>query len=133
MSTNTKFVSADEVRAWGRANLDLVPEGARGALGENARGLLGKGLVAAFTKAHKGRKTYEPKVAQHVLIEVPGVESVDKAGRKQTRTVTIPAPEARDLLGEPTSKRGRVSKVKVAAALSAVNAAMVADQFNKDA
>lgn len=123
----TKNVSASEVRAWGRTQEAFAGQA---WLNDKARGVIPNAAVEAFTKANKGRKTYSPKVAEHVVIEVPGVVSVDKAGRKVTKTVSIPAPEARALIGAE-GKRGRLAKGEVAMALSALNADAAADTFTK--
>lgn len=128
--SNVKNVPASEIRAWGRTQetfkgQNWLNDGARGVIPESAR--------EAFKKAHKGRKAYEPKVAEVATVEVPGVVMLDKAGRKTTRTVTITTPEARTLLGQPTSRKGRLSKTLLGEALSARNAAEVADQFSKSA
>lgn len=123
-----KNVSAAEVRAWGRENIANLPEAAHKCLGETARGRLHPDLVAAFTKASKGRKTYATGVAEAKTVTVP-VTTLDKAGRKATRQVTMPTAEARAVLGHDASKRGPISKSDLSLALSAGEAAKVADSF----
>lgn len=122
-----KNVSAAAVREWARANVNLIPEGARAGLGENARGRLHPEIRAAFSKHNKG-KTYEPKVAESPTLVVP-VTTLDKAGRKTTVKRTLTTAEARVALGQPTSKRGRIPMGDLSEALSAVEAAKVADTF----
>lgn len=127
MSTR-KNVPAARVRAWfAEANPAGVPV-------PGSRGRLHPDTIEAFHKANKGLR-YETGVAEAPTIEVPGVVSLDKAGRKVTKTVTLTTKEARTLLGDKTdagkeSKRGRFSKTTLALALSAANADAVADQFN---
>lgn len=122
-----KNVSAATVRAWGRANLDLVPESGRNCLGETARGRLHPDLIAAFRKANKG-KGYEPKAAESREVKFKGV-TLDSAGRKVTREVTITTAEARTLLGQPTNTKGRLNMPMVIAAWEAEQANAVADAF----
>lgn len=122
-----KNVSAAEVRAWGRANVEKVPEHARAGLGDTARGRIHPDLRSAYEKGNKGR-TYEPKVAEGKTVTVP-VTGLDKAGRKTTRKVTVSMAEARTALGEPTSKRGRISTTNLSDVLSQREADAVADTF----
>lgn len=125
-----KNVSASIVRAWGRENIDSVPEAARKCLGENARGRLHPDLTAAYSKANKG-KGYTPKVAEAQTVTVP-VTGLDKAGRKTTRPVTMTTGEARTALGQPTDRKGRLPERDLSDVLSQVEAAKVADQFSAD-
>lgn len=122
------LVSAATVRAWARENVDLIPEGARAGLGENARGRLHPEIRAAFTKAHKGRKAYEPKVAEAQTLTVP-VTTLDKAGRKTTVKRTLTTSEAREAMGQSTSQRGRIAMGVLSDVLSQAEAAKVADTF----
>jgi hypothetical protein len=128
MSTNVKNVPASEIRAWGRTQPDFAGQN---WLNDGARGVIPVSARDAFRKEHKGRKVYEPTLAEHATVEVPGVVGIDKAGRKTTKTVTLPTSEARTLLGQPTSRKGRLSKRTLAEALSAQNANAVADTFTK--
>lgn len=116
-----KNATTGQVRTW------LAENG-----GAGARGRIKSTDAERFNKAHKGKVLFVPQSeadARH--IDIPGVVSVDKAGRKVTKTVTLPAREARLLVGVPTNQRGRISYRTVAAALSAKNAEAVADQFTK--
>jgi hypothetical protein len=126
-----KNVSGSEVRAWGRANIDSVPESGRKCLGETARGRLHPDLIAAFRKANKG-KTYDTgSDAELPTVTVP-VTSVDKNGRKTTRPVTVTTVEARKALGQE-GRKGRIALGLLSEALSAQAAAEVADTFTKAA
>ena len=106
--------------AFVRANLGLAGK----------RGRISKTDADAFNKANKGKMHYTPQgEAEKRTVEVPGVVSVDKAGRKVTKTVTITTESARILLGHTAGKRGRFAKADLALALSAQNADEVADNF----
>lgn len=122
-----KMVSAAEVRAWGRANINTVPEHARGALGDTARGRLHADLVAAFRKANKG-KTYEAASDAEKRTVTVAVTALDKAGRKTTRKVTLTTEDARVALGA-VGMRGRISLANLSDVLSQREADKVADTF----
>jgi hypothetical protein len=127
--SSRKNVSANEVRAWGRANLDKVPEAGRKCLGETARGRLHPDLIAAYRKHNKNR-TYETgSQAELPTVTVP-VVGVDKNGRKTTRQVTVTTVEGRKILGQ-TGRKGRFNLSLLSEALSAQVANEVADQFTK--
>lgn len=116
-----KNVSAQVVRTW------LADNG-----GAGARGRIKSTDAERFNKAHKGKMQYVPESdaeKRHTTIE--GVVSVDKAGRKVTKAVTVTCEQARSLVGIPLSQRGRLPKGLIALALSAQNADAVADQFTK--
>lgn len=116
-----KNANAATVRTW------LASNG-----GAGARGRIKASDADRFNKAHKGKAQYVPQGdAEKTHIEVPGVVSVDKAGRKVTKTVTILTEQGRSLLGHQAGKRGRFSKATLALALSAQNADAVADTFTK--
>lgn len=94
------------------------------------RGRISKSDAERFNAAHKGKMQFVAQSAEEKRhIQVPGVVSVDKAGRKTTKTVRILASEARTLVGVPLNQRGRISYGTVALALSAQNADAVADKF----
>lgn len=127
-----KNVPAASVRSWfaglGEAEQASMPR-------PGSRGRLHPDTIAAFHKANP-RMRYETGAAEAPTIEVPGVVSLDKAGRKVTKTVTLTTSEARALLGHTQgagkdSKRGRFAKGDLALALSAQAADAVADQFSK--
>lgn len=128
MSSKT-LVSAAVVRAWGRANVDLIPEGARKGLGETARGRVHPDIRSAFEKANKGKAYVTASDAEKPTVTVP-VTALDKAGRKMTRKVTLTTAEARVALGHEKGKRGRFSLDTLSLALSASEADAVADQFS---
>lgn len=128
--SSIKNVSAATVRAWARENEALIPESARAGLGATARGRLHPEIRAAYKKAHKGRKAYEPKVAEVQTLTVP-VVGLDKNGRKVTKKVEITTAEARIALGQPTSTRGRLPMGTLSDVLSQAEAAKVADTFTK--
>lgn len=119
-----KNASASQVRTW--ATEQGITIGKRGRIKEAVYG--------PFNKANKGKMQYVPESdAEKRHITVPGVVGLDKAGRKVTKSVTIPASDARVLVGVPTNQKGRISYATVALALSAQNAATVADSFTKEA
>lgn len=120
-----KNVPASTVRAW---FTKAAPEGVPAP---GSRGRLHPDTIAAFHKANKGMKYETASVAEKPVIEVKGVESINKAGRRQVRTVTVTTEQARAALGHPAGKRGRLSRHDLALALSAQNADAVADSFTK--
>lgn len=123
--SSKSLVSASTVREWfATAKPEGVPT-------PGSRGRLHPDTIAAFHKANP-RKRYETaSVAEKRTTEVKGVQSIDKAGRMQTRTVTITTDEARGLLVNAQGKRGRLAKGDLALALSGINANEVADKFTK--
>ena len=121
-----KNVPASAVRTW-YAGLDPAVQATMPTPG--SRGRLHPDTIAAFHKANPRSKYETASEAEKPTIEVKGVESIDKAGRKQSRTVVITTEAARGLLGHPDGKRGRFAKGDLALALSAVNANEVADSF----
>jgi hypothetical protein len=122
-----KNVPASQVRSW-FAGLDKAPEGVPAP---GSRGRLHPDTIAAFHKANKGMRYETASEAEKATIEVPGVVSLDKAGRKTSRTVTLTTEQARAALGHPKGKRGRFAKSDLALALTAQNSDAVADQFTK--
>lgn len=125
------LVSAAVVREWARENISLIPEANRAGLGPNARGQLHPNIIAAYEKANQ-RKTYtRASEAEKPTVTVP-VTSVDKAGRKTTRPVTVTTERAREVLGAE-GKVGRLSHATLSEALSALAADEVADTFTKAA
>lgn len=99
-------------------------------------GLSGKrGRISAtdaqrFNKGNKSQHYTPQGVAEKRHSTIPGVVGLDKAGRKVTKSVTIPTEDARALLASSQGKRGRLSVSTVALALSAQNADAVADSFH---
>lgn len=122
-----KNVSAAAVRSWARENIDLIPEAARKCLGETARGRLHPEVVTAFSKANKG-KAYEATVAEAPTLTVP-VVTLDSRGRKTTVKRTLTTAQAREALGQETSRRGRIPLGDLSDVLSQAEAAKVADTF----
>lgn len=121
-----KNVPASAVRSW-YAGLDAAAQATMPTPG--SRGRLHPDTIAAFHKANKGKRYETASEAEKPTVEVKGVQSIDKAGRMQTRTVVITTEQARGLLGHPDGKRGRFAKGDLALALSAVNAEEVAASF----
>lgn len=120
-----KNVPASTVRAW---FAEKTPEGVPTP---GSRGRLHPDTIAAFHKANPRLRYETASEAEKPVIEVKGVESIDKAGRRQVRTVTLTTEQAREALGHPKGKRGRFNKSDLALALSAANAAEVAGSFTK--
>lgn len=117
-----KNVPASEVRAW---FAEAQPEGVPAP---GSRGRLHPDTIAAFHKANP-RKRYETaSEAEQRTVTVP-VVSLDKAGRKRTKQVTVTTDEARAVLGHPEGRRGRFPKTDLSLALSAVEANKVAASF----
>lgn len=120
-----KNVSASQVRSWfSETNPEGVPT-------PGSRGRLHPDTIAAFHKANPRMRYETASEAEKPTVEVKGVESIDKAGRKTSKTVTLTTEQAREVLGHEAGKRGRFAKGDLALALSAVNANAVADQFTK--
>lgn len=123
-----KNVSANEVRTY-----LLSPEGQAALTAAGVSTTVGKrgrhnpAQIAVFHKQNP-RKVYETKVAESKTITVP-VTSLDKAGRKTTKSVTITTEAARAALGHPKGRRGRFSLDTLSLALSAAEADKVADTF----
>lgn len=105
---SSKSVSAAVVRAW--ANENNVTIGARGVLNPEA--------VKAFHKANKGKRYAPASDAEKRTVTVP-VKVLDSVGRASTRPVTVTTAHARDLLGHPKGKRGRIAKDMLSLALEA--------------
>lgn len=127
---NRKNVSASEVRDWLRSEAGqaaLTEAGVKTEVG--TRGKHNPDHLAVFHAKNRG-KVYEPKVAEAPTVEVPGVVTLDKAGRKRTVTETVTTAEARTLLGRPLDQRGRLPMGLLADALSAVKADAVAGDFS---
>jgi hypothetical protein len=118
-----KNVPASTVRSW---FAEAKPEGVPAP---GSRGRLHPDTIAAFHKANPRLRYETASEAEKPTVTVPGVVSLDKAGRKVSKTVTLTTEQARAALGHPAGKRGRFSKDTLALALSAANAAEVADQF----
>lgn len=123
-----KNVPAAQVRSW-FSGLSEAEQGQMPTPG--SRGRLHPDTIAAFHKANPRLRYETASEAEKPTIEVKGVESVDKAGRKTSKTVILTTAEARAVLGHPAGKRGRFAKSDLALALSAQNADAVADQFTK--
>lgn len=131
MSTR-KNVSAQTVRDFLNSDAGqaaLTKAGITTTVG--SRGRHNPEQLAVFHKANPRLRYETASDAEKATIEVKGVQSIDKAGRMQTRAVTILTSEGRALLGHPEGKRGRFDKGLLALALSAQNADSVADSFTK--
>lgn len=116
-----KSATTGQVRTW------LAENG-----GAGKRGRIKSSDAERFNAAHKGKFAFTAQSEADLRhITVAGVVSVDKAGRKVTKSVTLPARDARMLVGVPTNQKGRISYATVASALSAQNANDVADTFTK--
>lgn len=122
MSTR-RNVPAAQVRSW----FSTVQPASVPAPG--SRGRLHPDTIAAFHKANPRLRYETASEAEKASIEVPGVVSLDKAGRKTSRTVTLTTEQARAALGHEAGKRGRFAKGDLALALSAPLADAVADSF----
>lgn len=116
-----KNVSASIVRDW------LLSEAGQTALKAadvtttvGTRGRHKPEQVAVFHKANK-RLRYEPKVAEAATVEVR-YPSKDKAGRNISRKKVLTTAEARRILGQPTSTRGKIPLKALAEALAAQEA-----------
>src|SRR5688572_7527006 len=119
---SSKSYSPAQVRAWGRENLDSLPESAHASVAQDRRGRLNPDVVTAFRKAHKGSVIAKPVAKVQVKVKV-----LDKLGRATTKPITITHSEARTLLGQVDAdgkmQRGRLDKGLLALALEAREAA----------
>lgn len=115
--SKAKNVSTSEVREWLSANGITVGK----------RGRLTSEQVAAFHKGNKGKRYEAGSDADKPTITVP-VKVTDRIGRATTKKVTLTTAEARKVLGQPTSRRGRFNKSALAEALSAQYAAAPSDE-----
>lgn len=127
MASRRKNVPAARVREWA-----ATPEGAKAiekaeAKFPGSRGRLDPSTIAAFHKANP-RERYETGAAEHATVTVP-VVTLDKAGRKRTKEVTITTSEARAALGQPTSQRGRLPLGDLSDVLSQREAEQFAASF----
>lgn len=123
-----KNVPASTVRTWA-----ATPEGTAalteaGAKFPGTRGRLDPSTLGVFHKANPRLRYETASEAEKPTITVP-VVSLDKAGRKATKSVTITTEAARAALGHPKGKRGRFNREDLSLALSAPMADAVADQF----
>lgn len=119
-----KNVPASAVRTW------FNETSPTGVPAPGSRGRLHPDTIAAFHKANPRMRYETASEAEKATVEVSGVVSLDKAGRKTSRTVTLTTEQARAALGHPAGKRGRFNKSDLALALSAPLADAVADKFN---
>ena len=117
-----KNVAAAAVRSWFN---EAKPEGIPTP---GSRGRLHPDTIAAFHKANPRLRYETASEAEKPTITVP-VVSLDKAGRKVTKSVTLTTEAARAALGHPKGKRGRFAKSDLSDVLSQMEAAKVADQF----
>jgi hypothetical protein len=123
-----KNVPASTVRAWA-----TTPEGNAALIEAEAkfpgsRGRLDPSTLNVFHKANPRLRYETASEAEKPTITVP-VVSLDKAGRKVTKSVTLTTEAARAALGHPKGKRGRFAKSDLSDVLSQMEAAKVADQF----
>jgi hypothetical protein len=128
--SNRKNVPASTVRSFllsDEGQAALATAGAPTKVGE--RGRIDQAQVAVFHKANKRMRYEQASEAQKPTITVP-VTTLDKAGRKATKPVTLTTEAARAALGHPDGRRGRFDKGLLSLALSAVEADKVADQFS---
>lgn len=125
-----RLVSASIVREFLRSDAGQAALTAAGVSTKvGSRGKHNPAQVAVFHKANKGLRYEQASDAEKPTIEVSGVESIDKAGRVQRRTVRLTTEQARAVLGHPEGRRGRFAKSDLALALSAANANEVAASF----
>lgn len=117
-----KNVPAAQVRSWFN---EAKPEG---VTAPGSRGRLHPSTIAAFHKANPRMRYETASEAEKPTITVP-VTTLDKAGRKRTKQVTLTTEAARAALGHPKGKRGRFAKSDLSDVLSQAEAAKVADQF----
>lgn len=116
-----KNISAQVVRNW------LVSEAGQKALKAadvtqevGKRGRHKPEQVAVFHKNNKGLR-YEPTVAEAPTVEVR-YPSKDAKGRNISRKKTLTNAEARRILGQPTSTKGKIPLKRLAEALAAAEA-----------
>lgn len=103
-----KNVSASVVREFAREA--GMPVGTRGRIHPD--------VIAAFRKANKGLDYVAASEAEKPTVTVK-VKVLDSAGRASTRPVTVTTEHARDLLGHPKGRRGRLPLDTLALALEA--------------
>lgn len=110
-------VSPATVRAWGRANLSLVPEAGHKCLGDTARGRVHPAVAQAFAEHNPGQVMTE-KVRDEgtVTLEIP---QKDKRGRNYSVKREVSIAQARELAGEVAGKRGALSTAAREAAAQA--------------
>jgi len=107
-------VAADVVRAWGRDNIEKIPEAARACLGEGARGLLHSEVITGFNRSHKNMK-YETGTPREATVSKVTIMTLSANGRKVPRVVPLTPAEVKELTGH--TGRGRIpNSVKVEAA-----------------
>lgn len=116
-----KNIAASVVRNW------LTSDAGQAALKSadvttkvGTRGKHNPAQVAVFHKNNKGLR-YEPAVAEAATVEVR-YPSKDKAGRNITRKRVLTNAEARKMLGQPTSTKGKIPLKRLAEALAAAEA-----------
>jgi len=126
-----KNVPASAVRDFARTDAGAAAIKAAGAKFPGSRGRIDPSTLTVFHKENPRLRYETASEAEKPTVEVSGVVSLDKAGRKTSRTVTLTTEQARSVLGHPAGKRGRFAKSDLALALSAANADAVADQFTK--
>lgn len=110
-------VSPATVRAWGRENIDLVPEAGRKCLGDTARGRVHPAVAEAFAEHNPGQVMAE-KVRDEstVTLDIP---QTDKRGRNYSVKREVTIAQARELAGEVAGKRGALSATALSAAAQA--------------
>lgn len=123
-----KNVPASAVRDFARTPEGIAAIEAAGAKFPGSRGRLDPTTIAVFHKENPRLRYETASEAEKPTVTVP-VTTLDKAGRKTTRKVTVTTEQARAALGHPEGKRGRFAMADLSLALSAVEAEKVADQF----
>jgi hypothetical protein len=127
-----KNISAAVVRAWA-----VTPEGFQALADAVApmpgkRGRLHADTLDVFHAQNKGLVYEQASEAEKPSVTFKAVV-LDSAGRKTTRSITLTTEAARDLLGHPKGKVGRLSHEMLGEAYSAQVAAEAADTFTKAA
>lgn len=116
-----KNITASYVRNWlTSAAGQKALKAADVATEVGSRGRHNPAQVAVFHKANKGLR-YEPKVAEAQTVEVR-YPSKDKSGRNISRKRVLTTAEARKMLGQPTSTKGKIPLKRLAEALAASEA-----------
>lgn len=126
-----KNVSAAVVREFlnsAEGQAALAKAGAPTKVGQ--RGKFHADQIAVFNKANKGKVYETGSDAEKPTVTVP-VTSLNKAGIKTTKNVTLTTEQAREVLGEK-GKRGRFNKSNLSDVLSQIEANAVASQFTKN-